>query len=242
MANFVQIRGITRADKFYLALQCPKEDPEIQPEIEDLLPQTEQILAGEIEPEYEWSIVVTSSGGGLMWIHHYTVAERLVDISPKIMSSSSIWNESLLLRTGRAIVKESGDGHMPDAIPRLMILLELEGLSDVDSFETFLRNHDFVWECPLPWGSHPWMRQVLVGFEGIEVTEETINTLEEAARSAVKYRQSESPCITFDTVEEAARSAIKHHQSEGPSRKDGTIAKDPHWKLYKYIPNSCEWT
>ncbi|KAI0909388.1 hypothetical protein F4823DRAFT_431381 [Ustulina deusta] len=184
-----------QANRLYVALEYP-EDPDIQYEFQpELLPAGLRTQAnGERELEYTWSFMLIFKQDEQLRIKRYTIDCRpdATDVFPDIMEQC-IRNDHLL-RNDCIIETTITEPYLLSYIPRLMILLRMQGL-DIRSFETFLASHDWTPDRAA-WGSHLthlWARQVLIDCEAISTNEERIISVEEAVRTSVRQHQQLHP-------------------------------------------------
>ncbi|KAI0451889.1 hypothetical protein F5B21DRAFT_360802 [Xylaria acuta] len=178
-----------KLNHLYVALQYPRDaDVDIEKRPELLPTHLRTRTNGDRELEYTWSFVLTFELCGQMITQQYTLIKGAGPESDPAIMDRCIKNKHLLKRdyyieTFVRVPKELG------SIPRLMILLEMQ-LIDMQSFDTFLANHNALANWPLfTFGNHAthlWARNVLIDYEAININDGTIMSVEEAARTSLR--------------------------------------------------------
>ncbi|KAI0469275.1 hypothetical protein F4859DRAFT_516214 [Xylaria cf. heliscus] len=173
----------------YVALQYPTDPLHHHEHSLELLPkhlQKQDNRARELE--YAWSFILTSARNAEMLTAQYVL------VSPPLTGSSlgglnvCIRNECRPKHSRYIEIFDRAPGLLGN-IPRLMILLEI-GPVNVEYFEVFLANHLAVATWPLfisaDHAAHLWVRDVLVGYPGFDINDETIISVEEAVRTSLR--------------------------------------------------------
>ncbi|KAI8948500.1 hypothetical protein F4801DRAFT_581366 [Xylaria longipes] len=207
-----------KPNHLYVAFQYPR-DPEMDFELcPELLPENLRWQAnGEREFEYTWSFIVTAEINGQVVTKQYSLISGTVPENNPSVMERCIRNEHLLTFSRYIETSVRSPGILA-SIPRLMVLLEMQPVN-TKYFEKFLANHNAVANWPaITWGAHMthlWARNILVDCKAININDETITSVEEAARISLRKHQ------------------LLRHQNHNWS----SFTNTPLWQVHVYDPS-----
>ncbi|KAI0544230.1 hypothetical protein F4679DRAFT_54557 [Xylaria curta] len=211
-------------DHLYVAFQYPDNPIVNHEQRPDFLPEHLRMQAnGDRELEYTWTFIIPFKLNGEVLVKQFTLASRTTAGTHPGTMRRYLPNQHLLLHERCVEARIWIPGAIAN-IPRLMVLLEIQPV-DRFSFEEFLGVHHDVTDWSLidneNHATHLWARNVLIDYEEIDINDETI----------IK-------------VEEAARASLRKHKLLRPEGHDWTsLTGTPLWRAYVYdvnYPGCCQ--
>ncbi|KAI1745768.1 hypothetical protein F4680DRAFT_443237 [Xylaria scruposa] len=178
-----------KLDHLYVAFQYP-ENPIVNYEQRpDFLPENLRMQAnGDPELEYTWSFIISFKLNGEALVKQIALVSLATARTNPEALRGPLPNKHLQIHDLFVEVRMRHPGALAN-IPRLMVLLEIQPI-DRYSFEEFLCTHHDVTNWALidneNHATHLWVRNILIDYEAIDINDDTIMKVEEAARECLR--------------------------------------------------------